>query len=58
MPRQDWFLVEPDGTARRIPRSLTGEGLTRGILFDDAGRIYGGAVDENGRQWPVVWQCR
>ncbi|WP_431879260.1 hypothetical protein [Micromonospora marina] len=58
MPRQDWFLVEPDGTARRIPRSLTGEGLTRGVLFDDAGRIYGGAVDENGRQWPVVWQCR
>ncbi|WP_433494503.1 hypothetical protein ACQP26_29130 [Micromonospora sp. CA-248089] len=57
-PRQGWFLVGPDGTARPIPRSLTGERQLWRILFDDAGRIYGGAADESGRQWPVVWQCR
>ncbi|MGV9762817.1 hypothetical protein [Micromonospora tulbaghiae] len=57
-PRQGWFLVGPDGSARPIPRSLTGERQLRRVLFDDAGRIYGAAFDENGRQWPVVWQCR
>ncbi|MCZ7426796.1 hypothetical protein O7607_13760 [Micromonospora sp. WMMA1949] len=57
-PRQGWFLVGPDGTARPIPRSLTGERQLWRILFDDAGRIYGAAFDESGRQWPVVWQCR
>ncbi|MEU0077834.1 hypothetical protein ABZY58_08030 [Micromonospora tulbaghiae] len=57
-PTRGWFLVEPDGTARPLPKTLTGKGPVWSLFFDDAGRIYGGAVDENGRQWPVVWQCR